>query len=99
MGAVGRPAYDAGTTFLTCITRIKNGELRHRLASVEPIISAAAKDYEVKAGTATLNLIATSDTVAGIVTKDEMVDVYDQRMAGKRGPGRNIYDRIKLLPK
>jgi hypothetical protein len=27
-----------------------------------------------------------------------MTTVYDQRMAGKGGPGRAIYDKIKLLP-
>jgi hypothetical protein len=45
-----------------------------------------------------LNLIATSESVAGVVTKEEMIRVYDQRMAGKGGPGRAIYDKIKLLP-
>ena len=35
----------------------------------------------------------------GSVTTDEMVSVYDQRMAGKKGPGRHVYDAIKLLPK
>jgi hypothetical protein len=37
--------------------------------------------------------------MVGAVTADELVAVYDQRMAGKSGPGRGIYDHIKMLPK
>jgi len=46
-----------------------------------------------------LNLIAETRSVAGIVSTADMVKVYDQRMAGKNGPGRAIYDAIKMLPK
>src|SRR5215469_13437287 len=99
MWTVERPTFDASETFKTCISHIKNAGLRKRLISVEPTIAAAASDYEAKADARALNLIATAQTVAGIVTKDEMVGVYDQRMAGKNSPGRAIYDQIKLLPK
>ena len=99
MWTVEKPQFDAGTTFETCISRVKDADLRRRLTSVEPAISAAAVDYEAKATMRTLNLIAASTSVAGVVSKAEMVKVYDQRMAGKGGPGRAIYDKIKLLPK
>ena len=68
------------------------------LLSVRRNIEAAASDYEQKADTGDLHLIAAAATVADCVTKDEMVRVYDQRMASKAGPGRAIYDQIKLLP-
>ncbi|WP_271614961.1 HNH endonuclease [Bradyrhizobium sp. CCBAU 51627] len=55
--------------------------------------------YARRASSAALHLIAQTDGVSGLVTTDEMVKVYDQRMAGKKGPGRHIYDAIKLLPK
>lgn len=99
MWAVDRPSFDAGATFKTCISRVRDASLRQRLASVEPLISAAAIEYEAKAGAQALNQIPTSTSVGGIVTKAEMVTVYDQRMAGKEGPGRSIYDQIKLLPR
>ena len=80
-------------------SRVKDTSLRQRLASVEPLIAAAETDYKAKAGAHILNLIQKSTSVGGIVTKAEMTAVYDQRMAGKEGPGRGIYDQIKLLPK
>jgi hypothetical protein len=98
MWTVEQPNFDAGTTFEICISRVRNAELRRRLTSVGPTIAAAAVNYEAMAEAKTLNLVAASESVAGVVTKAEMVQVYDQRMAGKGGPGRAIYDRIKLLP-
>jgi hypothetical protein len=99
MWPVERPEIDAGETFQTCISRVRDLHLRRRLISVRPDIEAAAADYELKAADGDLHLIVTADSVAGVVKKCEMVRVYDQRMASKNGPGRGIYDRIKLLPK
>ncbi len=99
MWTVQSPTFSASETFEICISRIRDSALRVRLTSIAPIIAVAADDYEVRGEARTLNLIAASGSVGGIVTRDEMVDVYDQRMAGKAGPGRWIYDQIKLLPK
>ena len=98
MQPVERPDIDAGEAFQTCIGHIRDRDLRQRLSSVRRNIEAAASDYEQKADTGDLHLIAAAATVADCVTKDEMVRVYDQRMASKAGPGRAIYDQIKLLP-
>jgi hypothetical protein len=99
MWTVERPSFDASMTFKTCISRVRDAKLRDRLASIEPLIAAAAIDYEAKANAHILNLFPRSTSVGGVVTKAEMIKVYDQRMAGKEGPGRAIYDQIKLLPK
>jgi len=99
MWPVEQPDIDAGETFQTCISRVHDADLRRRFNSVRPAIEAASADYEEKAELGDLYLIDTATSVGGVVTKDEMVKVYDQRMAGKNGPGRAIYDKIKLLPK
>ena len=99
MWSVEKPTFEAGETFKLCVSRIRDGALRKRLLNVQANIAAAAVDYAKKARARQLNLIGTSDTIAGVVTKQEMVSVYDQRMAGKQGPGRLIYDQLKLLPK
>lgn len=99
MWAVERPPFEAGETFNICISRVQNCDLRDRLRRIRGDVVTAAAEYEARANAQTLNLIAATQSVAGIVTADEMVSVYNQRMAGKRGPGRAIYDAIKLLPK
>lgn len=98
MWPVERPEINAGETFRICINRVQDAFLRQKLMSVGPMIEAAAAEYEMKATVGELHLIPTAASV-GIITKDEMVKVYDQRMAHKKGPGRGIYDHIKLLPK
>lgn len=98
MWPVERPNIDAGETYKTCISRVQDLGLRGRLKSVRLHIEAAVADYEVKAVAGDLHLIATATMVGGCITKDEMVKVYNGRMVGKTGPGRAIYDQIKLLP-
>ncbi|WP_316228902.1 HNH endonuclease signature motif containing protein [Bradyrhizobium sp. SZCCHNR1070] len=99
MWCVNRPAFSAEDTFAACISRIQDKDLKRRLAGVAGHIKAEAAVYADRAKEAELHLIAQTVGVAGSVTTDEMVSVYDQRMAGKKGPGRHVYDAIKLLPK
>lgn len=99
MWFVNRPTFDVEATFAICISRVRDADLKQRLATVAGDIKFEADVYAERAEVAELNLIAQTDGVAGSVSTDEMVNVYDQRMAGKNGPGRHIYDALKLLPK
>src|ERR1700674_5166055 len=99
MWCVDRPPFDAGETFARCISRVQDGDLKRRLTAIADHVKAGAAIYAERAEAAELHRVAQTAGVAGSVTTDEMVSVYDQRMAGKRGPGRHVYDAIKLLPK
>lgn len=99
MWSVDEPQFCATETFQQCIARIRDRDLKGRLERLSGEISGSAADYEERAQRAELHLVNPAANVAGIVTTDEMVRVYDQRMAGKNGPGRHIYDSIKLLPR
>jgi 5-methylcytosine-specific restriction endonuclease McrA len=69
------------------------------LEDIADQVATEAAAYAEHAEAAELHLVPQAADVAGTVTTDEMVKVYDQRMAGKKGPGRHVYDAIKLLPK
>lgn len=99
MWCVDRPPFGAGKTFTACISRVQNEDLKRRLVAIADYVKAEAASYAERAESAELHLTAQTAGVAGSVTTDEMVSVYDQRMAGKKGPGRHVYDAIKLLPK
>jgi len=77
---------------------MRDGTSQRRLMRVRPQIEAASADYETRAGVGELHLIATSDSVGGSVTSAEMVNLYDRQMARKNGPGRSIYNKIRMLP-
>lgn len=99
MWCVSRPPFDTDETFAACISRVQDRGLKSRLLAVASHVKTEADNYVVYAEAAQLHLVAQTVGVAGMITTDEMVDVYDQRMAGKKGPGRHVYDAIKLLPK
>ena len=99
MWCVDRPPFDAGKTFAACVSRVQDEDLKRRLTAIANDVKVEAAAYAKRAEAAELHLIAQTVGVAGSVTADEMVSVYDQRMAGKKGPGRHVYDAIKLLPK
>lgn len=99
MWCVDRPPFDAGETFAACVSAVQNADLKRRLLAIADYVEAEAAIYVERAEAAELHLIAQAAGVAGSVTTAEMVSVYDQRMAGKKGPGRHVYDAIKLLPK
>lgn len=99
MWSVSRPPFSALESFEACIGRVQDPDLKRRLQSVVGHVEAEAATYARRAEAAQLHEVHRTVDVAGVVTADEMVGVYDQRMAGKKGPGRHFYDAIKLLPK
>ncbi len=99
MWTVQRPSFDPEDTFLLCISRVRDTNLRQRLRQVRSTIADDSDDFKTKATNAELHLVEATDGVGNVVTTDEMVAVYDRRMAKKGSPGRVIYDQIKSLPK
>ncbi|MDO9161239.1 MAG: hypothetical protein Q8N35_13030 [Methylococcaceae bacterium] len=98
MRKLEKPTDDAKTVFLTCISKVKNTDLKSRLTEVADEIESLASNYDQSAANATLNNI-TQDSVNSIVSNDEMKKVYEYRMARKGQPGRHIYDKLLLMPK
>ena len=98
MWCVGRPQFDATETYALCISRVQNERLKRRLEDISEDIAEAAAEYAQLAGNNELHLIPQANDVAGIVTKDEMVAIYEGRMAKMRGPARRVYDALRSLP-
>jgi hypothetical protein len=98
MWSVTRPTMNASAVFQTCANGLRDTGLRHRLLSILPDIAGAALDYETRATSSDLHLIPTATSIGGAVTRDEMVRLYEQRMARRDSPGRPVYDQLKLLP-
>ena len=98
MWSVERPRFDAEETYTLCISNVQDDDLKERLVDITADIAEVAADYAERAENAELYLIPQTNGVAGLVTTNEMVAVYDGRMVGKRGPGRSVYNALKLLP-
>lgn len=98
MRKVQKPTDNVRAVFRTCISIVKNLELKTRLEEIERHIVVAANKYELSALKATLHLLPRRNDVAGIVTNKEMTAVYSSRMVRKNTPGRAIYDKLLSLP-
>jgi 5-methylcytosine-specific restriction endonuclease McrA len=88
------PQLDAGDVFATCISRIRDRDLRQRMNDISDVIAEASGEFADAAAQNRLYLIAADVMVGGLVTGPEMEAVYTQRMAKKAAPGREIYDEL-----
>jgi hypothetical protein len=98
MWKVDRPAHSARESYLQCTKRVKNVDLRHRLAGVVGDIDAASAKYERAASAAAIHTLDPNDFDLQGVSNEEMITVYESRMAKKGAPGRAIYDSLLLAP-
>ncbi|WP_224240658.1 HNH endonuclease [Hyalangium gracile] len=97
MRKLSRPKEAPATVFLECVEGVAELGLRERFLRVRPDIEAAAKAFEAAARAGALYTLEEEEDVAGVVTKAEMSDLYDGRMARRGSPGRATYDRLMLL--
>lgn len=76
MWCVEPPEEDAGDTFDTCISKVKNKNLKARLVAARQTIVDESADYAVYANDGELHFVEQSETVNETVTANEMVSVY-----------------------
>jgi hypothetical protein len=98
MWKLDRPINSAGSTYLACVSRVRNAGLKARLEAVEQDVIDASDAFEVAAATAALHTLAHTALVGGDITKVEMSAVYTYRFAKKGAPGRAIYDELMAAP-
>lgn len=91
---LNRPQHSAVDTFSTCISRVREPELKARLTAATQAIGAASDAYVTAAEAQALDQIARISPVNGNVTTAEMEAVYTSRMVKQNAPGRAIYDEI-----
>ncbi len=95
MRSLPKPNYKAGEVFDTCISRIRDSDLKIRLENCREEIISDSMDFEVKAKLAQLHLINQKKVVNNNVTVKEMEKVYTDRMVGEKAPGRSIYSKLR----
>lgn len=97
MKFLSMPIEKAGDVFTLCISKIRvmktQPDLKLRMQqSLVEIVSDEAK-YLGYAASGDYYSMSRSNTV-GKVTKEEMLAVYNGRMAKKKSPGRDFYDKL-----
>lgn len=89
-----RPVQNAKDVFTTCISRVRDAQLKARLEGVTQAVIDASAEFDDAATHTRLHQIAAQNLVGGVITQSEMEAVYTQRMVRKGAPGRDIYDSL-----
>ena len=97
MRKMTKPTDDAAQVFRTCISNMQDQELKQRLESIVAVIADAAIGFESAAVRFGFYQIPRTNDGTGIVTKKELIDVYDKGMV-QRSLGRVIYNKILMAP-
>ena len=98
MWSVDRPDIDTGKTFDDCIGLIKNAGLKARMAGIRQDILDRSTDYDTRADTAEMHIIARHEAGLGDVAAEDLIKNYTLRMSRKGVPARAVYDALKILP-
>lgn len=99
MWTVNAPTHTVKVSFGLCTSKIKKPSLKAKFASIAADIEAAELTYKIEASNANLCVIPSHGTVKNVISKAEMVKLYDNSFVPKPGPGRVIYDFLLSLPK
>lgn len=88
------PVLLPGDVFATCISRIRDPNLKLKMGSIEHLVVAASADFDRLAAQTRLHQFARQAVIGGVISTAEMEAVYTQRMAKKAAPGRDAYDEL-----
>lgn len=98
MQQLSEPTDDAREVYSTCISIVKNVNLKHRLSRIKEEVGNKSDVYLKNAKNSMLYKIEPKGNVKDVNTQ-ELCDVYTLRMAKKGTPGRAVYDRLLSAPK
>lgn len=94
MWPLDKPSHAAADTFAVCISKVRNKQLKERLAYAASTIESASTEYDHAAQRGNLHTISRNATVEPDITTAEMEKVYTGRMVPIKSPGRPIYDEL-----
>lgn len=94
MRKLPEPSLNVVAVYTTCISKVKDPNLKSKLTLCASFINNANDIYERAAKGQNLNTINAHDSINGTVTKSEMIKVYTGRMVPKKAPGRTFYDKL-----
>jgi hypothetical protein len=95
MRRLPKPSVTAVDTFLLCVEGWPDEALRGQLRAVAPDVEAAAAAYEIAAVGVALHTIPSTRGIGAHVTTENMKDLYKQKFAAPKSPGRSIYNKLR----
>jgi hypothetical protein len=97
MHPLPKPSEVPVEVFLQCVEGVRDLAVRARFQRVAPDIRVAAEAFEAAALAGVLHTLEEQRDVAGLVTREEMSELYESRMARSGSRGRALYDKLMVL--
>lgn len=94
MKKLPKPIFSASDTYILCIEKIRDADLKNRLSQCESLIVDAESEFNLKIAKGSIYTIKKETVINKNVEAKELEKVYTYRMAKKSAPGRLIYDKI-----
>lgn len=100
MWRINPPTQTASACFRVCTSRVRDQDLKKRLRGAEEHIIASDLAYVAAAKTTSLHALkAGKFSISPEVADQELIRIYEDRMARKGSAGREIYDELILAAK
>jgi hypothetical protein len=96
MWNIAKPGTSAADAFVECLKRMTKTSLRDRLQAAVEEVALAAQRYDAASSLATVHELRASEFKSSSVPDSEFIALYSGRMAAGAGPGRHIYDSIRM---
>jgi 5-methylcytosine-specific restriction endonuclease McrA len=96
MWTVTRPTQAAATTYLRCISRVRDPVVKQQLLAATDDVRDASQAFDEAAAAAVTYQLTEADFESAHVSAEQLQKTYTKRMAPQRAPGRVIYDELKL---
>lgn len=90
------PSCSAAIAYDTCIRTIKDQSLKGKFDRAKPDIEKSDRIYRAAGQSTEFGTLDSSQFSLPDLSIREVADLYDQKMAAKRSPGRGIYDSIRV---
>lgn len=99
MKKLAKPTSNSLDVYALCISKIRSIELKRNLENISQLIVEAAEEYDSLGRLADIYLTPQSLDINDDITKKVMENIYTQRMAKLKSPGRAIYNTLRLSAK
>jgi hypothetical protein len=96
MWAGSRPTITADEAAKACARGVRDADLRQRVVDSCPEFLANSTKLQTAAASDKLHEAKASDYPVSDLSREELLWLYTAQLSRKRGPGREIYDRIMV---
>lgn len=96
MRTIPKPTISPLRVYTACYSGFRDTTTRTKFSNIDNFIDTQSTQYDTNASSKNLYTFTPHTHISGTISKDDMVNLYDNNMV-KNKEGRKIYDKLKSL--